>query len=41
STLKNVVIPANTNKWITVFEMLGDWRTGAKTLNITGTGSVR
>lgn len=41
STLKNVVIPANTNKWITVFEMLGDWRTGAKTLTITGTGSVR
>jgi hypothetical protein len=40
--LKSLVIPAKTSqKWVTVFEMLGDWRTGAKTLTITGTGSVR
>lgn len=42
ASLKSLVIPAKTSqKWVTVFEMLGDWRTGAKSLTITGTGSVR
>ena len=39
---KSLVIAPNTNKWVTVFEMLGDWRTGdKKTLTITGAGTVQ
>lgn len=42
TSVKSLVIAANSSKWVTVFEMLGDWRTGEKkTLTITGAGTVR